>query len=223
MICCSAKIQPLINRQRNIGNFERFAELGAKPRGFSIEEVRTNERARFLQESGFFQRGRTVYKEYRGLRTKRGHGTGGRNRNWNNWGIERRDWEQFTGQSLSYYRYRIATRATTAAFPPPSWTNVCAALPWTDSGATLDWVLLPVCPRVHHTYIHAYVQASRWSRAISRGSRKKLFGYLAFGSLHPFACTKHFLRQCSLQGGCTFVIRQVKRIAHPASWLPHLV
>lgn len=140
--CCSAKIQPLTNWYRNHRCSERSSCRTRSEAPRILNRGSSNEwtGAVLVEAQVISKRKNRVQRVQRdrGLwRTKRRvmGGTGGRNRNWNNRGVERRDRVQFTGQSLSYYRYRIATRTSTAAFPPPSWTNVCTALPWTDSGA----------------------------------------------------------------------------------------
>ena len=225
--CCSAKIQPLTNWYRNISVLKGWAaEPGAKPQGSSIEEVRTNERERFLLQAQVISKRKNgvqrVQPSQRAEENKeKGHGRKERKKqNWNNRGEKRR--VQFIGQSLSYYRYRIATCAFTTAFPPPSWTNVCTVLLWTDSGVKtgpaenrfLFALGYTAGAHIHtHTHTHTHTRARArahtytWHKHADRARfhmdlERSYPGvsYSPFRNLHPFTCTEHFLRQYRFKG-----------------------
>lgn len=59
-------------------------------------------------------------------------------------------------------------------------------------------------PRVHTVYTRACATQAGHRADRARFHADPERSYPAVGSLHPFACTVHFLRQCRLQGGCAF-------------------
>jgi len=224
--CCSAKIQPLTNRYRNIGVPKgRVAEPGAKPRGSSIEEVRTNERERFL--SRLFQRGRTEYKEYGEAGGWREQRVGSRMGREEETGSETTgESREETGCSSPDSRYLITDIASPLAPPPPlflphpeqMFAPRCRGQIAARSNGRLvlqgTASCLPSDTRCTHTHTHTRARARTCIHNKDIAliacdfmwiSKEALSGNRLF-SVRKFAFVReHFLRQCRLQGRCAFV------------------